>query len=135
MLPIDEHAKSGEWVWGLARSGATMRKIKWDGNEPLPGAHWVCTQGMIFDDDAFTNYLPVSWVENAGAMRAALETHAEWARREKAGPDYGGLTRDTHPDGERISSEWFYGNVDLCAKAEVQTTEALAETEWPKKEG
>lgn len=72
MFPIDEHAKSGVLVWGLARSGSTMRKIKWDAKEPLPGAHWICNQGMIFDDDAFTHYLPVPLVENAGAMREAL---------------------------------------------------------------
>lgn len=123
MLPIDEHAKSGAEVWVLADDRAL--KVTWE--DDVGG--WLTPDGSFVPERWARGYLPASWVENAAKMREALETHAEWARREKAGPDYGGLTRDTHPDGERISSEWFYGNVDLCVKAEVQTTEALAATE------
>lgn len=112
MLPIDEHAKSGAWVWGLVRSGSTMRKIKWDAKEPLPGAHWICTQGMIFDDDAFTHYLPASWVENAVAMREALLSVSQCIYSN----DYAETA---------LTTDFDQGNLD----------EALAATEWPEVKG
>src|SRR6185312_3569667 len=48
---------------------------------------------------------------------AALRLHKAWADNEDRGPDYGGQTRDTHPDGERIWRTWFDTNLDLCRRA------------------
>ncbi|MDB5584352.1 MAG: hypothetical protein JWR80_9528 [Bradyrhizobium sp.] len=56
----------------------------------------------------------------------AAEKHLEWIEKERAGPDYGELTRDTHPDGERIWSAWWCEQLDLCADTERLCREALA---------
>ena len=37
-----------------------------------------------------------------------------WDDGEKAGPDYGTLTRDTHPQGEKIWSEWWERQQEIC---------------------
>lgn len=58
-------------------------------------------------------------------MYEALTLHQAWADSENAGPDYGSLTRDTHPDGERIWRQWWEANLDLCSRAESATKAAL----------
>lgn len=60
---------------------------------------------------------------------AALRLHKAWADSEEAGPDYGGQTRDTHPDGERIWKAWWNNQLDLCERATAATDEALARVE------
>lgn len=57
---------------------------------------------------------------------AALALHQAWSDSEDAGPDYGGQTRDTHPDGERIWRQWWDGNLSLCDRAQEATKGALA---------
>ena len=59
----------------------------------------------------------------------ALKLHDEWCRRERQGPVYPeGTNRDT-PGNEAIWREWFYGNVDLCRRAEEATVAAIAKAE------
>lgn len=60
-------------------------------------------------------------------LEAALRLHKAWADSEDAGPDYGGQTRDTHPDGERIWRNWWNWNLDLCARAQAATDAALGD--------
>ena len=56
----------------------------------------------------------------------ALRLHKAWSDSEKTGPDYGGQTRDTHPDGEKIWRIWWDGQLSLCDRATRATDEALA---------
>ncbi|GGE36537.1 hypothetical protein GCM10007276_12540 [Agaricicola taiwanensis] len=58
-------------------------------------------------------------------MAKALALHKAWADNERDGPNYGGLTRDSHPDGERIWRQWWDGNLDLCDRANRATDAAL----------
>jgi hypothetical protein len=58
-------------------------------------------------------------------MTQALRLHQAWSDSESAGPDYGGQSRDTHPDGERIWRDWWDNQLDLCARATTATTNAL----------
>lgn len=64
---------------------------------------------------------------NARAERlvGALRLHKAWADSEHAGPDYGGQSRDTHPDGERIWRAWWNNQLDLCERANAATDTAL----------
>jgi hypothetical protein len=65
----------------------------------------------------------------APAMLAALRLHQAWADSERTGPDYGGQTRDTHPNGEEIWQRWWHGNLDLCGRANSETAAAIAKAE------
>lgn len=56
----------------------------------------------------------------------AARWHLAWIEAEKAGPDYGSQTRDTHPDGERIWSEWWEGQLRLCERTEAACRKAIA---------
>lgn len=58
------------------------------------------------------------------AMAAARAILA-WLESEKAGPDYGSQTRDTHPDGERIWREWWERQLRLCDASERLAREAV----------
>ena len=58
-------------------------------------------------------------------IEAALRLHKAWSDSEKTGPDYGGQSRDTHPDGERIWRLWWDSQLDLCDRATRATDEAL----------
>ena len=57
------------------------------------------------------------------ACRALIE----WFDKEKEGPDYGGKTRDTHPEGQKIWGEWYNEQLDLCDRAEHLARKALEE--------
>lgn len=64
--------------------------------------------------------------DNERAILHAVMRQAEaWADSEHAGPDYGGQTRDTHPDGERIWKAWWNNQLDLCDRANRATDAAL----------
>ncbi|MEC5289432.1 MULTISPECIES: hypothetical protein [unclassified Aurantimonas] len=67
--------------------------------------------------------------EAAPDMLAALRLHKAWSYSEDKGPDYGGLSRDTHPDGEAIWRRWWEGNLDLCDRAQKATDAAVAKAE------
>ena len=64
--------------------------------------------------------------EAAEKLAEAARLHKAWATREDEGPNYHGMNRDTHPDGEAIWREWWDGNVLLCGRAQAQTDDALA---------
>lgn len=59
----------------------------------------------------------------------ACRLHKAWADAEKAGPDYGGQTRYTHPDGESIWRQWWGANLSLCEHANTTTDIAIAVAE------
>lgn len=61
-------------------------------------------------------------------MRAALRLHKAWSDSDAAGPDYGGQTRNTHPDGEIIWRRWWENQLDLCDRAITATNAALGDT-------
>lgn len=56
---------------------------------------------------------------------AARWLHKALSASVKTGPDYGGQSRDTHPDGERIWRLWWDSQLDLCDRATRATDEAL----------
>ena len=56
----------------------------------------------------------------------ALRLHKAWSDSDKTGPDYGGQTRGTHPDGEKIWRIWWDSQLSLCGRAVAATDEALA---------
>jgi len=62
-------------------------------------------------------------------MLAALRLHKAWKDSEATGPDYGGQSRNTHPDGEKIWRAWWNNQLDLCARAEKATDLAIAKAE------
>jgi hypothetical protein len=59
-------------------------------------------------------------------LREALALHVAWADSEESGPNYGSLSRDTHPNGESIWRDWWEGNLSLCGRADRATRDALA---------
>lgn len=59
----------------------------------------------------------------------ALRTHIGWIDSERTGPDYGPLTRDTHPRGEEIWGAWWQGQLDQCSLTEARTRAVLAKLE------
>lgn len=71
-------------------------------------------------------------VANRDLMAAAPELyeaaakHLEWIEKEHRGPQYGELTRDTHPLGEEIWLQWWQEQLDLCADTERLCRAALA---------
>lgn len=68
-------------------------------------------------------------VAAAPDMLAALRLHKAWADSERDGPDYGGQTRDTHPDGEKIWRAWWNYQLDACDRAQTATDSAIAKAE------
>lgn len=59
-------------------------------------------------------------------MLEALILHKKFADHDDAGPNYGGLNRDTHPEGEKIWSEWWSEGISLCGRAMKATDAAIA---------
>jgi hypothetical protein len=59
-------------------------------------------------------------------MYEALKTFMAWMAADAASPDYHGLTRDTHPQGERIWRSWWNANLALCGQAQELGAAALA---------
>lgn len=78
MLPIDEHAKSGAWVWvfGQQRSWRAF----WSAEEEC----WQMESGALVPEFWATHYLPVPWVENAAKMREDLRLWSETCPEEKS---------------------------------------------------
>jgi len=62
-------------------------------------------------------------------MLEALRLHKAWSDSERAGPDYGGQTRDTHPCGEAIWRAWWDFQLDICERAQKATDAALSKAE------
>lgn len=61
---------------------------------------------------------------SAGVYAAA--SHVAWIDSERTGPDYGSLTRDTHPDGEAIWGRWWSGQLAQCDMTEKLARHVLA---------
>lgn len=62
------------------------------------------------------------------ALQAAMEAakvHLRWINSDRAGPDYGGLKRDTHPNGEAIWRQWWELQMELCSETEWLCRAAL----------
>jgi hypothetical protein len=59
-------------------------------------------------------------------MLEACCSFVAWLESDEAGPDYGTLTRDTHPEGERIWREWWHLQQDLCRRAQDEARAAIA---------
>lgn len=66
MLPIDENAKSGEWVWCRHLLRAQLFYVRFNGGEWWDGER-------SYPANFFSEYIPHPWIEHAGAMREALE--------------------------------------------------------------
>ena len=54
---------------------------------------------------------------NHWALLKATRAFVAWLETEDRGPDYGSLSRDTHPQGEQIWREWWERNQTLCDEA------------------
>ena len=67
-------------------------------------------------------------VTAAPALERACRSLIAWFDAENTGPDYGSLTRNTHPDGEAIWSAWWNGQQRLCERAETEARAALVMT-------
>ena len=77
----------------------------------------------------FMNIATARLIAAAPDMLAALRLHKAWADSESTGPDYGGQSRDTHPDGEKIWRVWWNNQLDLCDRAQSATSAAIAKAE------
>lgn len=74
---------------------------------------------------------PVALAEGlqGGKLADAFEASRSivaWLESEDSGPDYGSLTRDTHPEGEQIWRQWWDRNIGLCDQALKQARAALS---------
>lgn len=104
MLPIDENAKSGAWIFAHCcidtHEEVDLTKVRWDG----AALRWREPSGFVWAEDLFTHYLPASWVENAGAMREALK------RSELDAKTFASLANVWHEntDAEKVltATEW-----------------------------
>lgn len=59
----------------------------------------------------------------------ACRALAAWLEGEKSGPDYGDQSRETHPEGERIWSEWWGRQLRMCKQAQLLAIQAIREYE------
>ena len=66
---------------------------------------------------------------NPSALSLLFEAavkHIEWIEKERRGPDYFGLTRDTHPEGEAVWRRWWDEQISLCDATETLCRAAIA---------
>jgi hypothetical protein len=61
----------------------------------------------------------------APELLEAAHKHVEWIEEERNGPNYSGLTRDTHPNGEAIWRDWWDSQLELCAETEALARAAI----------
>ena len=98
---------------------------------------WTCSgrYGMtiISEHDRKKNLVAeVTYEEDALLVAAAPDLLAAcraiiaWDNAEKAGPDYGTQTRDTHPSGEAIWQTWWGEVGELCRVAFDSARAAIA---------
>lgn len=106
MLPIDEHAWGGAFVF--AKFGRGFRVVRWDARCEW----WEDQFGNALGSEHPTHYWPLPYVEQAGAMREALLSVSQCIYSN----DY------AEP---ALTTDFDQGKLD----------EALYATEWPKKEG
>lgn len=65
----------------------------------------------------------------SGDSETAVRAFVAWLDAEDGAPDYGSLTRDTHPEGERIWHEWYERNLRLCKNAQELGRAVIARAE------
>lgn len=117
----------GPWVYEKADGS-----IVWGSPDVLTVARFHCGRNDHGNDarPSMANARLIARAPDMAAAlieaEAALALHQAWSDSEDAGPDYGGQTRDTHPDGERIWRQWWDGNLSLCDRAQEATKGALA---------
>lgn len=80
-------------------------------------------------DGAYNSGEDANLIAAAPEMYEACKTMIAWFDSERTGPDYGTLTRDTHPDGEKIWRLWWDNQLDLCKRAETLSRAALTKVE------
>lgn len=90
----------------------------------VPGAPYGSGNGADMSDEELEANIDL--IAAAPDLLEALRLHQAWADSERAGPDYGGQTRDAHPDGERIWRQWWEGTLSLCDRANAATASAIA---------
>jgi hypothetical protein len=61
--------------------------------------------------------LESEWKAERESALDACRALVAWDDAEKAGPDYGTLTRDTHPNGEAVWRRWWNDQQALCDHA------------------
>lgn len=61
----------------------------------------------------------------AARLREVVVSLIAWWDAEEAGPDYAGMSRDTHPEGERIWREWWDRQLRLCERTHKLSRSAL----------
>ena len=133
-MTSNKHAP-GPWIarkgagWIVTRPDASKRR------EAALAVGMTPATSLIGDGKANAWYDEIECEANAKLMAAspkllaAVRAFVAWLDAEEGKPEYGTLTRDTHPEGERIWREWFDRNLRLCAEAQKQGREVLAEIE------
>ena len=96
------------------------------------GRHWVVATAAgnacstVADGELPANALLIA---AAPDLLEACKMFAEWLRREDEGPRYPtGVVRDTEA-GNAIWRAWYYGNIELCDRAQVLARAATAKAE------
>ncbi|MBN7763834.1 hypothetical protein JYP52_22095 [Nitratireductor aquibiodomus] len=90
----------------------------------VAGAPYGSGNGETMSDEEMEANIDL--IAAAPEMLEALRLHKAWSDSENSGPDYGGQTRDTHPDGERIWRAWWNNQLDLCDRAQKATEAAIS---------
>jgi len=84
---------------------------------------------MLYGSDYKALGYALERLEAYPELLEACKVFAEWLRREDEGPQYpAGADRDS-PGGHEIWHAWYYGNLDLCDRAQVLARAAIAKAE------
>lgn len=131
---MGEHTE-GPWTYdpengrvvGPAHDHPQSRKL---GVELAQTSPIVCfVRGYHGSEEANTNGHLIAAAPDLGEACGYI---VAWLESEDKGPDYGELTRDTHPEGERIWREWWNEQLELCDKALTFSRAALAKARGEK---
>lgn len=94
-------------------------------HEPIQGTMDPEAVAAVAEYDAAIAEVEGMAADNA-RLHKAVCAFVAWLDAEDGSPDYGVLSRDTHPEGERIWKEWFDRNIRLCDIAQNLGHEAIA---------
>jgi hypothetical protein len=113
----------GPWTTRTAfKHGEPVESVIQAGTEVLASAYDL---GSDRRDEMEAN---ARLIAAAPDLLEACKTFAEWLRREDAGFDHRTNDRKT-TEGEAAWKEWYYGNLDLCGKAQDQAVAAIKKAE------